>query len=333
MPGLKSVRFAIACLITLLSWAVMPTAHADNMDYLRPQAIPAPADNQLNPARINLGKTLFFDPRLSGDNTLSCTSCHKPDKFWTDGPTTQDHPVQHTRSIPTLINSAYQNFYMWDGRARSLEQQALIPLASAVEMNQDIDILSQELAQVSAYPALFAQAYPGEGITIETIAKALASFQRSLVSSDSPFDQWLRGDTTAINPAAQRGFALFQDKANCTACHHGFNFSDGSFHNIGLADDKDPGRYSLLPVLVLRGAFKTPTLWNISDTAPYMHNDVYQSLAEVIEHYDEGGKTHTNIDPNMRALFLSAQEKADLLSFLQSLSSKSTRFDPPQIPE
>ena len=198
---------------------------------------------------------------------------------------------------------------------------------------QSAGVLAFATAGQTAYPALFEDAYPGEGISAKTITKALASFQRSLVNSDSPFDRWLRGDSTAISAAAQRGFALFEGKANCVACHHGFNFSDGSFHNIGLVDDGDPGRYRLQAIPVLRGAFKTPTLRNINDTAPYMHNGVYQTLGEVIEHYDAGGRSRINIDPNMHALFLSAEEKSDLEHFLKSLSSETAGIEAPLLPE
>jgi len=311
-------------------------ATSEDMDkYLRPAEIPQPRSNMMTPERVELGKLLFFDPRLSGSNFISCATCHNPAMGWSDAqPTAIGHGmgVLH-RATPTILNTAYQRFQLWDGRERTLEKQALGPIQAGGEMAQPLDSLLPELQDIPDYVKLFEAAYPGEGITEDTLAKALASFERSIVSTDSAFDRWLKGVDGVMSDSAIRGFGVFKGKANCTACHDGFNFTDNGFHNIGLSDNKDMGRYTIKPIKVLKGAFKTPTLRDVATTPPYMHNGQYHTLEEVIEHYDRGGdKNMGNLDPNMKKLNLSKKEKADLLAFLKALTGDTMDITIPLLP-
>jgi len=319
----------------LLAWGTSFTALAAKADYLPKQKMRIPKDNQLTPERIELGKALFFDPRLSDSNRMSCASCHNPSLYWTDGLRKGVGKGSQTlkRATPTLVNVGYSRRLFWDGRAKGLEAQALVPLKSTIEMNQNIAELIRELSAIPGYVELFAKAYPDEGITELTIAKALASFERSIVSPyNSPFDRWVAGDDKALSAAAKRGFDLFDGKARCSVCHSGQNFTDNSFHNIGLNNDDDIGRYEFIKVQVLKGAFKTPTLRDITRTAPYMHNGEYQTLDQVIDHYVKGGVDKSNLSPDMKPVKLSRQEQADLLEFLQSLTDEPQPVTVPVLP-
>ncbi len=303
-------------------------------DYYRPDSVPVPPNNLLTPAGVDLGKALFFDPRLSGSNWISCTTCHNPAMGWSDGlPTAIGNRMKVLgRATPTILNTGYQKFQFWDGRAKSLEEQALGPIEADDEMGGNITDTLKKLAAVPGYVEMFDHAYPGEGITKETLAKALSSFQRTIIAGNAPFDRWVRGDEQAVNDSAKRGFVLFESKARCALCHQGFNFSDNGFHNIGLKGNTDLGRGAKVPVRVLKGAFKTPTLRDVMLTRPYMHNGAYATLQEVVEHYNRGGDEKESLDPNMQPLNLSTQEKVDLVEFLKSLTSSQVAFSVPQLP-
>jgi cytochrome c peroxidase len=239
----------------------------------------------------------------------------------------------HKRATPSIVNIGFNAFQTWDGRFRTLEDQAWEPMLASTEMH---GLQSEVLAKLQAMPGYvnaFNEAYAGEGITRTTVAKAIASFERTVISRDSPFDRWIAGSESAISVSAQRGFSIFVGKANCVACHQGGNFTDQGFHNIGLANDSDPGRFAVAPVRVSRGAFKTPTLRDVAVTAPYMHNGAYRTLAEVIEHYDRGGDNKDNLDPNMKPLTLTSQEKQDLVEFLRSLTGQHAAVPLPTLPE
>ena len=319
----------------LLAWGTSFTVLAAKTDYLPNQKMRIPKDNQLTPERIELGKALFFDPRLSDSNSMSCASCHNPSLYWTDGLRKGIGKGSHTlkRATPTLVNVGFSRQLFWDGRAKGLEAQALVPLKSSNEMNQNIAELIRELSAIPGYVELFAKAYPGEGITEVTVAKALASFERSIVSPyNSPFDRWVAGDDNALSAAAKRGFDLFDGKARCSVCHSGQNLTDNSFHNIGLSNGDDVGRYEFIKLTALKGAFKTPTLRDITRTAPYMHNGEYQTLEQVIDHYVKGGVDKSNLSPDMKSVKLNRQEQADLLEFLQSLTNEPQPVTVPVLP-
>jgi len=330
----KMMAFAGTVFVTAIVLSMAVSAKMNNDPYLRPFAAPAPADNTLNSDRVALGKMLFFDPRLSGSKWISCATCHNPAMGWSDGLPTAigDGMRVLERSTPTILNTAFNKLQMWDGRFRTLEEQALGPIQADVEMHQDMKTLLKELGKISGYVSLFEKAYPGEGINEKTLAKAIASFERTVLSTESPFDLWRKGNEKAVSTEVKRGFKLFEGKANCVLCHQGFNFADDGFHNIGLKDNKDDGRFAKVPVKVLKGAFKTPTLRDIALTAPYMHNGAYKTLEEVIEHYNQGGVDKTYLDPNMEPLNLNSQEKADLVAFLKSLTGEPMAITIPRLP-
>lgn len=304
----------------------------------RPQVAPAPPDNQVTPVRVELGQALFFDPRLSAKGTLSCASCHNPSLSWTDGRgTAVGHDMKILgRATPTIVNAAFNPLQMWDGRKVSLEDQALGPFQSQDEQNLPLEELEARVRSIRGYAPMFKRAYPDESISPATIAKAIASFERTILSQDAPFDRWRAGDGNALDASAQRGFALFTGKANCALCHQDFNFTDNGFHNIGLrepAGAEDPGRFAHKKVAVLKGAFKTPTLRDVALTAPYMHNGAYATLAEVVDHYDRGGDAKANLDANMKPLGLTAEERRDLVQFMRSLTSAPRVVVVPNLPQ
>ena len=291
-------------------------------DYRKPQAIQHPNDNPFTLARHELGQKLFFDPILSGDNSLSCASCHQPERGFEDGkPLAQGIANQLVkRHTQTLFDLDHAVLLHWDGRAESLEEQALLPIQSPEEMAQDLRELVEELAARPDYQQLFAKAYPDEDLNTEQIAQALATFQRSFRSPTSPFDRWVAGDPQAVSQEVKSGFQLFNGKAKCSLCHSGWRFTDDSFHDIGLAS-KDPGRFALLPLPVMRHAFKTPSLRMIAERAPYMHDGSLASLDEVIAFYDRGGDAdRPSRSPMIEPLQLSKAEKQALIAFLRSLS-------------
>lgn len=329
--------FSVTTLPLVAGESLPATGKAPLASYLRPHAVPAPEDNKPTAVRVELGKALFFDPRLSGSNTISCATCHNPAFGWSDGlPTGVGHGMKPlTRATPTILNTAYNAILMWDGRKKSLEDQALGPIEADVEMNQDIPGLLKKLDALEGYRDLFKRAYPGEGISPATVAKAIASFERTIVSTDSPFDRWARGDQKAVTADVKRGFAVFEGKGNCTACHQGFNFTDYGFHNIGVKDvgDKpDEGRYTQRKLPSLKGAFKTPTLRDVALTAPYMRNGLYKTLEEVVDHYDRGGDLKENLSANIKPLNLDPQEKADLVAFMKSLTGRPVSVTIPLLP-
>jgi cytochrome c peroxidase len=331
----RATYWAVVFWVASLSGLAQAEPRCDD-DWLRPIAAPAPADNTPTSERVALGRMLFFDTRLSAKQSMSCASCHNPALAWSDGHATA---VGHDgkilpRATPTILNAAFNGVQMWDGRKASLEDQALGPFGPD-EQNLPLEELERRVASIPGYRALFEQSFPGEGVTRATIAKAIASFERTVLSTESPFDRWCRGDAPAISTAAQRGFTLFQGKAQCTLCHQGFNFSDGAFHNIGLAkrgESEDLGRFSQVPIRSAKGAFKTPTLRDVALTAPYMHDGRYPTLLEVIDHYDRGGDVTENVSPDMKTLGLSADEKRDLIEFLRSLTGEPMDVMLPRLP-
>jgi cytochrome c peroxidase len=261
------VALALGCSLSADAIAAGPTD-----PYLRPEQVPVPANNQITTERVELGRALFFDPRLSGSNWISCATCHNPALGWSDAlPTAIGHDGKRlSRATPTILNTAYVEPLMWDGRKNTLEDQAMGPVESSDEMHQDPEALMEKLRSIGGYRLMFERAYPGEGINKDTIGKAIASFERTVVSTEAPFDRWRKGEKEAVSDSVRRGFQLFTQKANCVACHSGFNFTDNSFHNIGVmdVDAADLGRFNVKRLPSLRGAFKTPTLRDVALTAP-----------------------------------------------------------------
>jgi len=302
--------------------------------YDRPKAIPHPKNNEYNAAKVALGQQLFFDPRLSGTSTMSCATCHNPALSWTDGlPTNAGFRGQRlVRHTPTILDLAWAELLQWDGRADSLEVQASGPIQNPDMMNMPLPRLVVALGEIPAYRSAFAEAFPGEPISPSTIAKALAAFERVVVSGQAPFDQWLAGDESAISVSAKRGFVLFNTKAHCSACHSGWRFTDDSLQDVGLKDD-DLGRGQLIPgVEALLHAFKTPSLRNIAERAPYMHNGSIPTLTDVVRHYTNGFVRRPSLSPEIHRLTLTDPEVEDLVAFLKTLTSPDAKIAVPALP-
>jgi cytochrome c peroxidase len=300
-----------------------------------PNIVPIPSNNKLTPNRVKLGEMLFFDPRLSGSNWISCATCHNPALGWSDGQPAAIGNGMRTlkRSTPSIVNTAFNKVQMWDGRFNSLEEQAVGPMQAPGEMNGSMKLILEKLKSIPGYVQAFKEAYPSEGITKDTLAKAVASFERTVISKNSPFDSWIHGNQTAISPSAQRGFDLFVGKAKCDDCHSGPNFSDGGFHNIGLGGNTDEGRFLEKPIKAMKGAFKTPMLRDVALTAPYMHNGAYRTLEDVVDHYNRGGDNQENLDPDIKPLGLTHQEKKDLVQFLKTLTGEQKAVILPTLPQ
>jgi len=295
-----------------------------------------PAGNPLTPEKVELGKLLYFDTRLSADNTVSCATCHDPEKVWTDqaAVSTGIKGQKGARSAPTVVNATYMGLQFWDGRAADLEEQALGPLVNPIEMgNKNHDEVVKKLAAVAGYKPYFQKAFGSDQVTKGNIAKAIASFERTVLSGNSRYDRWTYGEATAMKTSEIRGRDLFFGKANCTRCHAGPNFSDSMFHNLGVGTDKskpDEGRFVVTKAKEDRGAFKTPTVREITKTEPYMHDGSEKTLEEVVAFYNKGGIKNANLDPRMLPLNLSDQEKADLVSFMKALEGNpSPAVEPP----
>jgi cytochrome c peroxidase len=302
--------------------------------YRRPALISFPKDNPYTPEKAALGKKLYFDTRLSVTSAQSCASCHSPGFGWADGLAVGiGHGMaQLGRHSPTIINAAWGEIFMWDGRLPTLEKQALGPIQSPGEMNMPIEQLIGRLAAIPEYKPLFAAVFPKEGIKAETLAAAIATFERTVVSGRAPFDAWVEGDEKAISEEAKRGFTLFNTKALCSSCHEGWNFTNDGFQDIGLPS-QDIGRGEFVPgVLKMQHAFKTPGLREIARRSPYMHDGSLATLEQVIDHYDQGGVDRPSRSDLMKPLGLTAQEKSDLVAFLQTLTSNLTPTALPVFP-
>jgi cytochrome c peroxidase len=296
-----------------------------------------PKDNPLTAAKVELGKLLFFDPRLSVDDTVACASCHSPQFGFSNGLATAIgvKGQRGGRSAPVAINRAFSTLQFWDGRAASLEEQALGPIQASIEMGHDLKAVVAKLKGIPGYRKRFDNAF-GTDVTSEGIAKAIASFERTLLSGDSPFDRYEAGTKSALSPAGRRGLEIFRTKAKCTSCHVGVNFSDEEFHNIGVGMEKpnpDLGRFEVTKKEADRGAFKTPTLRDVALSAPYMHDGSLKTLEAVIDHYDRGGKENPWIDEKIKPLGLTDQEKQDLLAILKALTGAPIVVQVPPLPE
>ncbi len=329
-----SLRIILLGAVTWFAPACQAQSPADFQPWRLPANVPHPADNQPNPDRIDLGKTLFFDPRLSGNGSLSCFSCHMPELGWSDRKNVSigmnGKPM--ARNSPSLINAAYNTGpTMWAGQKKNLEDQVSGPFANPDIMATDIPKLLKTLNETPAYKAKFDKAYPGEAIDMATVAKALANFERTIISRDSKFDQWLDGK--AMTPPQLRGLTLFTGKAACAVCHLPPFFTDNGFHNIGMAS-KDIGRNKVKPLPILLGAFKTPQLRDVAYKAPYMHDGSLKTLMDVVEHYNKGGDTPGTgtVSPLIKPLNLSQAEKEDLVAFLQALSGPQQQMSAPTLP-
>jgi len=290
----------------------------------------APADSALTEKRAQLGKRLFFDSRLSSDGKVACGSCHKQEYGFSDSRAVSlgvgGQPG--TRNAPDLANLAWSSHFFWDGRAASLEDQAGQPIENPIEMNLTLAEAVSRLNAEPSYLQAFDEAYGGPPDEA-SLRKAIASFVRTLVSGDSPYDRYLAGNAAALDEAQLRGEALFfSEKAGCFNCHpDGALTNDGFFNDGSYVDGGDIGRQKVTGLPGDLGKFKVPGLRNVAVSAPYMHDGSLATLADVIDQYDRGGRGDPSTDPQIRPLALSDQEKSDLLAFLQALTDSQFLSD------
>ena len=291
------------------------------------QKRPVPQDNPLTAAGVALGRRLFFDPILSADRSLACASCHLP-RFAFASPDRISIGIggqRGTRNAPSLLNVAYGSPLFWDGRAQTLEQQALLPIQNPVELGSKLDGVLARLQADADYARDFAAAYGGP-VNRVNLARALASFQRALLSGNSPVDRFRAGDSSALTTEQRQGLWLFESKGRCWKCHSGRNFTDNQFHNTGVSWGRVPsdfGRFAITHKPADRGRFKTPTLRNVALTAPYMHDGSLPDLKQVVEFYNRGAGANPHRDPLMQPLNFSPREVAQLVAFLKALTGTS----------
>lgn len=303
-----------------------------------PAVVPVPASNLNYAAKIELGKQLYFDGRLSKDNAISCAFCHNPGTGFADSRQTSIGVGGGIggRQSPTVLNTAFNHIQFWDGRARSLEEQAIGPIHNPVEMAETHEHVVAKLGNIKGYQQQFRAVF-GTDVNLQGIAEAIAAYERTVLSTNSAFDKYVSGDQKAMDDAAVRGLSLFKGKARCILCHNGGNFTDNQFHNLGVPQvgpmKEDLGRFAVSRAEKDKGAFKTPTLRSITETAPYMHDGAFKTLEEVVDFLDQGGGNNPHLSHLMKPLNMTAEEKADLMAFLKALTGEAIKFTMPQMPK
>jgi cytochrome c peroxidase len=319
-----------------------------------------PASNPITRGKYELGRQLYFDQRVSLNGTVSCATCHNPARGWTDAMAVSIGIAGQigSRSAPSVLNAAYGKTMFWDGRAPSLEGQAQGPVQNPIEMGkQSYKEIVDRLRKIAGYTEQFQKVF-GTDVTLDGMAKAIATFERvAALSGNSKYDKYNAGDNKAMSDIEKRGLVLFgllpnpdddefkakfntdvhRQKAKCTLCHNGFNFTDEQFHNLGVGWNEktrtfaDLGRWAIDPIGAKNdasmGAFKTPTVRDVEHNAPYMHDGSLATLEDVVEHYDKGGITNPALDPDMKRLGLTAQEKIDVVAFMKALSGETKMLD------
>ncbi len=309
--------------------------------------VPIPAGNPVTADAVALGKKLFYDRSLSSQDSLSCASCHLPSHGFADPHAVSIgfHGALGVRHAPTVLNAAYLPAQFWDGRAASLEEQVIGPVTNPNEMGSTAEGIVANLQKNPEYPPLFQKVFGTGEITTERVENAVASYERTLLSGNSAFDRYeYGGDKTALTAQQMRGLAIFRDpnRGNCAVCHtidaHDALFTDGKFHNIGEGvDDEgkfdDAGRFARTHADSDMGAFKTPTLRNVAETGPYMHDGKVKSLEDVVQYYAGQGNSNPNLDKEMKKIHLSAQDRSDLVAFLESLTGDTEAGAKPPSPK
>lgn len=295
--------------------------------------VPVPKDNPMTEEKVELGKTLFVDHRLSGDQTLSCLSCHAPGAGYADNKAKSKgfEGVLLDRHTPSVINTAYYDELFWDGRASSLEEQALGPIQNPMEMNQTLDGLVETVEGIEGYQPMFDEVFDGK-INAENIAKAIAAFERTIIVDDTKHDRFIAGDNDALTEQEKFGMEIFVTKGNCLTCHSGPNFTDNNYHHVGI-DSDDPGRYDVTQEEEDMGKFRTMGLRGIAATAPYMHDGRFDTIEEVVDYYDRGGDGHVNQSEFIQPLGLTEEEKEALVAYLHAISGDVPEIDIPELPE
>ncbi len=303
-----------------------------------PTQVPIPPTNLSYDQKVSLGKQLYFETRLSKNNSVSCAFCHNPGTGFADARQVSigAFGTSGGRQAPTVYNTGFIPLQFWDGRAGSLEEQAIGPIHNPIEMAETHATVVPKIAKIPGYQKQF-QLIFGGGASLQHVAEAIAAFERTIVSQNSAFDKHAMGEAGAMNEAAVRGLALFRGKGRCILCHNGPIFTDNIFHNLGVPQvgplKEDLGRYIVTRAQKDKGAFKTPTLRSVIETAPYMHDGVFKTLEEVVDFFDAGGGSNPNLSPLMKPLGLTAEEKADLLEFLKALTGAPIKVDVPKLPK
>jgi cytochrome c peroxidase len=300
--------------------------------------VPVPNDNPMTAEKVELGRMLYFDTRLSADGKVSCATCHDPKQGWAERkPTSTGIKGQvGGRNAPTVINAAYARAQFWDGRAASLEEQALGPVQNPIEMGNTLPAMIADLSKVAAYRAKFQRVF-GSDVTKEGVAKAIAAFERTILSGNSPYDRFKAGEKAALDASQKRGMALFE-KSGCADCHSGSMFSDYGYYNAGVGCDKgrpDSGRMSVTKNKDDEGKFRVPSLREVANTAPYFHDGSAATLAEAVELMASGGKKNPNLSDGfegVRDAKLTAQDRTDLVNFLKALSGEYPIVEAPKLP-
>ncbi len=326
----------VICLLLLATAAAAAeddTERLERRDFARYDHITFPEKAPYSPQIATLGKMLFFDPRLSGAQNMSCATCHNPSFGW-------ELPGRHAvgalseplkRHAPALENLAQSQHFFWDGRAASFEEQARVSITNPEEMNSSFADVIRPLSLNRGYRDWFAILFPGEGLTENTVVRSIATFERILESGWAPFDDWVEGKEEAISEEAKRGFDLFVGKAGCSSCHTGWALTDYSFHDIGL-DTDDEGRAAITGDPSMRFGFKTPSLRNIELRAPYMHDGSLANLELVLAHYQSGGLERRSKSPLIAPIDFSPEEHSDLIAFLKTLTAYSAQVSMPSLP-
>jgi cytochrome c peroxidase len=303
-----------------------------------PAFVPMPMGNVNYLQKVDLGKQLYFDGRLSKNNAISCALCHNPGTGFADARqfSIGAFGTAGGRQAPTVYNTGFNPFQFWDGRAMSLEEQAIGPIHNPIEMAETHETVVPKIAKIPGYQKQFKAVF-GNSVNLQNIADAIAAFERTIVSSNSAFDKYVMGESNAMDESAIRGMQLFKGKARCILCHNGPNFTDNQFHNLGVPQEgllkEDLGRYNVTRRDRDKGAFKTPTLRSVTETAPYMHDGVFKTLEDVIAFKDQGGQPNPRLSPLMKPLALAPEEKADLIAFMKALTGAPLKIVMPQLPK
>ncbi len=302
-----------------------------------PSVVPMPATNLIYAQKVQLGKQLYFDGRLSKNGQIACAFCHLPASGFADPRQTSIgfNGLLGGRNAPTVYNAGYNSVQFWDGRAGTLEEQAIGPIHNPVEMAETHEAVVPKIQKIPGYQKQFRAVF-GKDASLQSIAEAIATFERTIVSRNSAFDKYVGGDKKAMDESAVRGMDLFKGKGRCILCHNGPNFTDNKFHNLGVPQvgflKEDMGRYAITLQESDKGAFKTPTLRSITETAPYMHDGVFKTLEEVVDFVNQGGGPNPHLSPWIKPLGLSAQEKQDLVAFMKALQGEPLKIEMPKLP-
>lgn len=333
---------ALTIAVGVFAQAANPTAASDTFTVQPPKGlppVPVPDDNPMTKAKVELGKLLYFDKRLSKDESISCATCHDPQMAWAEHKPASVgiHKQVGERNAPTVINAAYLDSQFWDGRAKTLEEQALGPIENPIEMGMEMDLALDRLAKIEGYQKRFKEVF-GTGVTKDGVAKAIAAFERTVLSGNAPYDKYQAGDKSALNDSQKRGLEIFMNQGQCSTCHTPPVFSNSRFYNVGVGMDKDHPDVGLMKETKKdrdKGKFRVPHLREIAHTHPYFHDGSVEELEEAVRIMATGGKDNPNLSLMVKVIRmaeLTDQDIKDLTAFLKALSGDFPKTEPPKLP-